>query len=361
MPLTALIDIDACRRALAFVADLATAQEAGSPRTPAEPQPVPAREVARFLAELATPGSTGNLAAALRHQAHDPSYPPALTVLLSHRLDAWLLDLERATLCNRPANGGMPVEWLADLIDLQQPWLHGHSRNVAVAAQQAASRIGLGELAQQYCYRAGLLHGFGRGAVPAELWNAPGPLPPAVREQLQLAPYWTLRALHGIGSLATEIDIASWVGERLDGSGNFRGAAGDAIPIEGQVLAAAAAWVALQSPRPWRDAHLPHMAGKLLLQEAAAGRFHVAAAEALTGMQAPPARPVLDAAARITLSEREAAVLRAISQGHTNKEVARQLAISPRTVGTHVESVFRKLRCTTRAAAALKALSLRLI
>jgi DNA-binding NarL/FixJ family response regulator len=54
-------------------------------------------------------------------------------------------------------------------------------------------------------------------------------------------------------------------------------------------------------------------------------------------------------------------VLRAISRGHTNKEVARQLGISPRTVGTHVESAFRKLNCTTRAAAALKALTLRLI
>lgn len=61
------------------------------------------------------------------------------------------------------------------------------------------------------------------------------------------------------------------------------------------------------------------------------------------------------------LSEREAQILRCISEGRSNKEVARQLGISPSTVRTHVESMFRKLQCTTRAAATLKALSLGLI
>lgn len=61
------------------------------------------------------------------------------------------------------------------------------------------------------------------------------------------------------------------------------------------------------------------------------------------------------------LSERETEVLRRISLGESNKEAARVMQISPSTVRTHVESIFRKLACSTRAAATLKALTLGLI
>lgn len=158
--------------------------------------------------------------------------------------------------------------------------------------------------------------------------------------------------------MAVAAEIASYAGERLDGSGNFRGAIGADIPIEGQVLAAASAWIALQSARPWRPAFSVTMAGDQLATEANAGRFHPGVVDALRYM---PAMPEALPSARISLSEREADVLQAISRGHTNKEAARLLGISPRTVSTHMESAFRKLNCTTRAAAALKAVTLRLI
>lgn len=58
------------------------------------------------------------------------------------------------------------------------------------------------------------------------------------------------------------------------------------------------------------------------------------------------------------LTVRECRVLLEISRGASNKQVAQLLSISPSTVRTHVESVFRKLQCSTRAAATVKALSL---
>lgn len=61
------------------------------------------------------------------------------------------------------------------------------------------------------------------------------------------------------------------------------------------------------------------------------------------------------------LSARECRVLLEISRGASNKQVARLLEISPSTVRTHVESIFRKLECSTRAAATLKASTLGLI
>ena len=64
---------------------------------------------------------------------------------------------------------------------------------------------------------------------------------------------------------------------------------------------------------------------------------------------------------RSLLSDREIEVLRRISLGESNKEAARVMQISPSTVRTHVESIYRKLECSSRAAATLKALNLGLI
>ena len=83
---------------------------------------------------------------------------------------------------------------------------------------------------------------------------------------------------------------------------------------------------------------------------------------AVAGVRAAPQGPASAAAPlRATLSAREVEVLQRISLGESNKEAARAMRISPSTVRTHVESIFRKLACSTRAAATLKALTLGLI
>jgi DNA-binding NarL/FixJ family response regulator len=56
-----------------------------------------------------------------------------------------------------------------------------------------------------------------------------------------------------------------------------------------------------------------------------------------------PVDPELD-----QLSRREREVLRLIARGYTYREVAGELAISPRTVESHVSAVLRKLQLSTR-------------
>jgi predicted ATPase/DNA-binding CsgD family transcriptional regulator len=51
------------------------------------------------------------------------------------------------------------------------------------------------------------------------------------------------------------------------------------------------------------------------------------------------------------LTEREVEVLRLVAQGLTDKRVAEQLVIAPRTVGTHLSSIYQKLGVSSRAAA----------
>jgi DNA-binding NarL/FixJ family response regulator len=52
------------------------------------------------------------------------------------------------------------------------------------------------------------------------------------------------------------------------------------------------------------------------------------------------------------LSAREQEVLRLLAEGMTDREIASALAISPRTVESHVSSVLRKLGVRNRAEAA---------
>jgi DNA-binding CsgD family transcriptional regulator len=56
------------------------------------------------------------------------------------------------------------------------------------------------------------------------------------------------------------------------------------------------------------------------------------------------------------LTPREIEVLVALSDGMSNKAIARRLDISQHTVKFHVESIFRKLAVTTRAEAVAKGL-----
>ena len=48
------------------------------------------------------------------------------------------------------------------------------------------------------------------------------------------------------------------------------------------------------------------------------------------------------------LTPREREVLRLIARGYTYKEIARELAISVKTVESHVSAVLRKLQLSTR-------------
>ena len=54
-------------------------------------------------------------------------------------------------------------------------------------------------------------------------------------------------------------------------------------------------------------------------------------------------------------------MLRLVARGHTNREVARLLVVSPKTVGRHVENVYAKIGVSSRAAAAVFAMEHRLL
>jgi HD-GYP domain-containing protein (c-di-GMP phosphodiesterase class II) len=287
-------------------------------------------------------------------------YPAELVALATRHARHWLELPDSGNALAPAADDSIALTLVADVIELKLPWLAGYSRQVAQLVQSAAVLQGMPATVQRQLYCAALMHGIGRVALPNKLWNMQGQLKESDREQIRLAPYWTSRAAQRIRSLTPEMTLASYAYERADGSGYFRGLSGDAINLPQRTLAAAIACVALRSPRPWRDAFMPSDADAILRKEGEQGAFDAAAVEAVLAAANSEALPGPAKTSGI-LSERETEVLRRISLGESNKEAARTLALSPSTVRTHVENIFRKLECSTRAAATLKALTLGLI
>ncbi|WP_054892841.1 MULTISPECIES: HD domain-containing phosphohydrolase [unclassified Pseudomonas] len=293
----------------------------------------------------------------------DQRYPRSLVRELQCQAADWLHDLqeaEQATASNT-ACSDVPLTLVADVIDLKLTWLAGYSRGVAALVHDAAGLMGMPEALQDVLRQAALVHGIGRAAVPNRVWNLPGVLLEGDREQIRLVPYWTQRACAQIPALQRAGKLAAHAYERLDGSGYFRGVEGDALAPEQRLLAVALAWQALRAERPWRAALGQQEAEQLLRLEAQQGRFDLQCCEAVFAAARGERKLPAAKGGGGLLSERESEVLRQISLGHSNKEVARLLGISPSTVRTHVESTFRKLECTTRAAATLKALTLGLL
>ena len=146
----------------------------------------------------------------------------------------------------------------------------------------------------------------------------------------------------------------------MDASGYHRGVGGPMISTLAKILAAADAYHAMTQPRPHRPAMSAADAACEIRTDAEQGRLDPAATDA-----------VLEAAGQATgrsrgggpsgLTSREADVLGLLAQGLANKAITRQLGISPKTVGNHIEHIYTKLGVSGRAGAAMHAMHLGLV
>ena len=264
-------------------------------------------------------------------------------------------------------------EAFALMADLKSGYFAGHSQAVAELARDAALVMGLSEAEARQIGRAGLLHDLGGVAVPSGLWDKPGPLSVAEWERVHLHSYWTDRVLRRSPALAPLADIAGRAHERLDGSGYHRGDGPAALPPAARLLAAADVYRACTEPRAWRDAMRTDEARRVLLEHAASGKLCARASEAVLAAagHAQAARrhgPGTGAGTGTgtgtegmggqgmggeALSAREVEVLRLLVRGLTNKQIAKSLTISPRTVQHHSIHIYAKTGVRSRAGVAM--------
>lgn len=301
--------------------------------------------------------------------AYDPAVVSAFGQAGREALDAYdasdgwaaVLDLEPQPVATVSASGiESALRVFADFVDLKSPCLRGHSPAVAELADAAGRELGMDLDDCRTLRRAGLVHDIGRVGIENGVWDKAGPLTTDEWERVRLHPYLTQRILTRCGALAPLAELAASHHERLDGSGYHRGCGPEQLSMPARILATADVFSAACEERPYRPAISRSGAADLLEREANAGRLDAEAVGAVlsaAGMEAPEPRRSWPAG----LTDREVEVLRLIARGRTNRQVAEKLSISPKTVGRHIENIYRKIDVSTRPGATLFAMEQRLL
>ncbi len=240
---------------------------------------------------------------------------------------------------------------VADFVELKSPYHLGHSRAVAAIAGDAAAALGWGDAEVRAVRRAALVSALGRLGISNAIWDKPGVLGAGEIERMRMHPYLTERMVRDSPALAPLGAIAGQIRERLDGSGYPRGLTANRIGRPARLLAAADAYVALRSPRPYRGALPVDEAIRCLQAEALANRLDEQSVRAV--LRAAGHRVPRRGEGPAGLTDREIQVLQLVARGLTNRGIAAMLHLSPKTVGNHVERLYLKIGATNRAMASL--------
>jgi HD-GYP domain-containing protein (c-di-GMP phosphodiesterase class II) len=244
---------------------------------------------------------------------------------------------------------------VGDFCDLRCHTFAGHARGTAELAAGAAAAMQLPGSTVRLLRRAAHVHDTGRSGVPANIWQKPGPLTATETERMRMHTYLVERMFARAEPLGRVGVLAAAHHERMDGSGYHRKLSGSLLAAPARILAAADAYHAMRQHRPHRRALDPDEAAAELRTDADAGRLDPVAVDAvLTAAGQPASRS--RAGGPDGLTARETEVLALLAQGLANKQIARELSISAKTVSNHVEHVYAKLGVSSRAAATLHAL-----
>ena len=243
---------------------------------------------------------------------------------------------------------------LADFVDLASPYTLGHSGRVSRLTEAAGMKAGLDPPTLADLRRAALVHDLGMVSVPHRIAIKRGPLNPSEWERVRVHPHHSQRILSLTSGLREPGRLAGLHHERLDGSGYHRGLPASALPFAARILAVAEMYQSMTEERAWRPALTPDQASRELGREVESRRLDPLAVDAVLEavgqnlLKGPGGR-----AWPAGLTDREVDVLRAITRGLGNRQVGRELHISPATVHTHVINIYGKIGVNTRAGATL--------
>ena len=160
--------------------------------------------------------------------------------------------LESAARLRRAVEG--TVAAMGALVETRDPYTAGHERRVTQLAVSLAIDLGLDDAAVETLRLAGEVHDIGKVAIPAEILTRPGRLSVEEMAIVRDHPRAGADILAPVEFGAPVADLVRWHHERMDGTGYPDGLAGEDIPLEARLLAAADVVEAMASHRPYRPA-----------------------------------------------------------------------------------------------------------
>jgi HD-GYP domain-containing protein (c-di-GMP phosphodiesterase class II)/HAMP domain-containing protein len=162
-------------------------------------------------------------------------------------------ELEKSTRELRQAYETMAAS-LVDLLETRDPYTRGHSDRVRHYCRQIARFLGLSSQQMVILDQAAQLHDLGKIGIPDSILHKPEVPSPPEWAKIRLHPEKTVELLRHFPFLEPAFPLIRSHHERWDGKGYPDNLAGEKIPLGARILAAADAYDAMTTDRPYRRA-----------------------------------------------------------------------------------------------------------
>jgi diguanylate cyclase (GGDEF)-like protein/putative nucleotidyltransferase with HDIG domain len=165
-------------------------------------------------------------------------------------------ELEKSTNEINELNEGL-LATLSEIIDLRDPYVLGHSKQVSEYSTKIAHQLKLSNRQVGLIHKAGLLHDIGKLGIPMEILTKPSKLTPEEYEIIKSHAALGGELVKNSPSLRQLVPIIRHHHEFYNGEGYPDKLAGNQISIEARIVAVADAIEAMISDRPYRKALKP--------------------------------------------------------------------------------------------------------